>query len=70
MKDPHYFTIGPWVFEVDNFKDWEPGYQLHLDHGLRGVLNTDKTFSSVQEAEAEIKNTLRELAERLIKELV
>lgn len=69
MRDPKIIRVGPWYFRVDNYRDWEPGYQIHLEDGLKGVLDVDKTFKTVQNVEMYIRVTLKELAQELIREL-
>ena len=64
----HWFRVGPWHFEVGNYEDWKPGYQLNLEEDL-GFLDHHKTFDTPQDVETYVRAKIKELAASLLGEL-
>ena len=70
---PHYFSIGPFTFHLDHFKDGKGapyGCQLHLDSNHQSLLlDTNKTFRTTQNAEEYVCRQLKTLVRLLLKDL-
>jgi len=66
MTQEHSFKVGPLRFVVGNYKDWKPGYQLRLGYDMQGVLNTDRTFKTIDNAKKYVQKQLLKMAKEII----